>query len=185
MRCVFSPSPDARETSRGFIVKLDLAIDDLTYQYDVFASEEQRIANRVKKLVQDGKLEQARADCVQIATLRRQAQVISRYMGVLHESKATLAIVSAMDTVQNTMRATDALMQQVNARFRGTLADCGIKAHAAEMDENRKKIEEAVNVIFAGEATKPELVLAEFAGKTDTSVSANDPDMEALKNFKV
>jgi len=174
---MFSRAPDARETSRDFINQLDRAIDDLVYEAGVFAAEERRIALRVEQQIKRGERTKARMDCVQIADLRRQIEVLTRYMSVLQQSKTGLLVVSAMDTAQKTIRVTNLLMQQVNARFRGTLEKDGIKANAGEMDENRKKIEEATNAIFAGQAASPDDVLAEFTGE--------DPEMEALKNFKV
>ncbi len=177
MQFVFSREPDARQTSRDFVRQLDRSIDDLSYELDVFRLEEQRAAQRVKKLVEGGERARAKTDCAQIANLRRQMEVVARYVGVLQQSKTSLMVVSAMDTIQTTIRVTDALMHQVNARFRGTLAADGMRTHAAEMDANLAKVEETMAAIFGGEAASADAVLAEFTGE--------DPDLDALKNFQM
>lgn len=178
MQFVFSAPVRPADTAKRYVRQISAVLTDLDYELAVLRRDESAIRARVRALVDSGQADAARPDCTRIAQLRRQATVLTRYVGILQETKTSFHIVRTMDQVQQSMRAVGVLTQRINAQMGRVLDGGRLQQQVATMNQNRDAAEGVLDDVFACEAASADDILAEFQ-------PVRDPLVEEMLAFKM
>lgn len=170
MQFVFSSSARPNEAASVYVRQLDRALLDIQYEIAVLNGQEKKLCASVRAAVDRGGAESAKPDCTRIAHLRRQVAVLSRYEGILMETKTSFQVVRSMDEVQRSMRVIGAMSKQINERMGRAITQGRLQDHIDKLGENSKTAEELINKVMDGQAASAEEVLSEFRTEADPIV---------------